>query len=212
MDKIYFSTKSVDLNDSLSVPCFIVDTKVQWDAEINSKEPGYDIFLAIMSKLLFTLSKEEPVCASFTERKIQNLSTIKKTGLEYKKYPLSFIENAINKIFTVLNVKEIGSGVTCFAKNVQDVKKIVHLSKRSNEWLFFYIGHEAPVWLEYKPYYIMLEDKGLDDYNYLSGSLFILYHEINLNYFEIHSFVLPHEIIYKCLERLCIEYKIQLIE
>ncbi len=172
MNKFYFKHKKIDYKNK-NYLIFILDTKSEWDAELSGKEPEYEIFVNLITELLFNIKVNYPVLASFTE----NYSPETKEIIDQK-----------------------------------DIKQMINMSKRPNEWIFFYAGKNfVPKWKDYLPFYLIERHKEFFELETFSNSFFIAYHEAYINYLEIISCNLEESFLIKELKKLGMKYNIELV-
>lgn len=179
MDKIFCSFITNSKYPNLLV--VKLDSKQEWNTELKGKESCYDEFIDFLSKLIVSLAEQRPIYAAYTERRTKKIiKKLKQNKIDYVVYPVDLVE----KIFRVFM-----SGIYMIARSEKDIKKIIEMKDRPNEWLFFTIGKIDNVdFLRYLPWYLSIErNYGDFKFDVLTKPYSVIYHEIDSVYAEIQS-------------------------
>jgi hypothetical protein len=176
---------------------FQLDSDVEWDAETQGKEPGYEKYCQFLSDFIFKLSSKATVVAAFpggesTRRLIQFART---HSLKYTKYPKTIVEGWLSKTISLWGGKgRIGTGISFSVQNPQELLKILLYPARPCAWLFMVVDGKLRMdWSQLTPFYLAKELGEAGEHILVPGARFVVYHEVYLCYAEIASCSLSKE-------------------
>lgn len=190
MITLRYSARKLDIAPS-SYLIASIDSCVDWNAEANGEEPGYDEFRGFLRRLVEALVGSDLLYASFTERRGVRALHLKEKVIVTYRYPIYLPEHFACAVLRKLSkslVVRVGSGLAFQLKEPEQLDAILGAPARPNEWLFFVAAPQGdPNWLALRPWYLTEHGYQAPDPQVVSAARWTIYHEASINYCEIQT-------------------------
>lgn len=188
IDTLHYSFDSVT-KDEREACVLQLDSEVDWNAEVDGKEPGYESFCMFLTGLVHRLADTHKVRCAFVEGESARRLTsyAQANGLHFSRYQRNSVETLLRQIATIVGYKgNIGSGIVFLPQNMQELKKVFDYPARGNGWLFLAVDGSTHVkWSDLTPFYLAKELGDQGNYILVPDIIFLFYHEVQLCYAEI---------------------------